>query len=56
MAWICRNCRKDMLGGKEKDDGSFSCPHCGLIIYSKKDLWKDGKEKFVEKDKTLMNR
>lgn len=50
MAWNCRNCHKSLKNAKEKENGSLSCPHCGLIIYAKTDLWKDGEEKF-EKEK-----
>jgi len=42
--WNCKNCHKSLLEAKEKEDGSLSCPHCGLIIYAKTDLWENNKK------------
>ncbi len=36
--WNCSNCHKSLLGAKEKEEGSLSCPHCGRPIYSKKPI------------------
>jgi len=45
--WNCRSCHKSLLEAKEDDTGTLVCPHCHVIIHSKRNLWRDGKEKFM---------